>query len=202
MHLIVGGSGTLGSLLLRRLLAAGEPVRVMTRTPEKLAVPAHGALEVVRGDLLDHASLMSACSGARSVVAAAHSLFGRGRNASIHVGDSGHRALFAAAAAASRCGPGAADGRPWRRVRAALRRPRLEDGDRLRARFAAGLGGAASDGVLTAAGTAAGVTPRWHPAGAASLKRSHPRRYARSAGRDPGTGSCRPGPPHARDLRT
>lgn len=63
MHLIVGGSGTLGSLLVKRLLAAGEPVRVMTRNPDKLAGHDRVVLEVVRGDILDPASLAAAASG-------------------------------------------------------------------------------------------------------------------------------------------
>jgi uncharacterized protein YbjT (DUF2867 family) len=56
--------------------------------------------EVVRGDLLDQASVARACSGADRVVAAAHSLFGRGREASVHVDGRGHRHLIDAAKAA------------------------------------------------------------------------------------------------------
>ena len=100
MHLIVGGTGTLGSAIARRLLAAGEPVRVMTRTPARASRLAAEGAQVVRGDLLDRDSLAAACRGAETVVAAAHSLFGRGRSASVHVDGEGQRALVDAAAAA------------------------------------------------------------------------------------------------------
>lgn len=100
MHLIVGGTGALGSAVARRLLAAGEPVRVMTRAPERAADLAAAGAEVARGDLLEPGALAAACRGAETVVAAAHSLFGRGRTASVHVDGKGHRALIDAATAA------------------------------------------------------------------------------------------------------
>ena len=50
MILIVGATGYLGSATARRLLARGESVRAMTRTPAKaLALQELGA-EVVVGD--------------------------------------------------------------------------------------------------------------------------------------------------------
>jgi uncharacterized protein YbjT (DUF2867 family) len=94
MILIVGGSGTLGSLVTTRLLAAGERVRVMSRNPQKAATLRAAGAEVVQGDLLDRQSIIDACAGADVVVAAAHSIFGRGRNASLHVDDAGHRQLI------------------------------------------------------------------------------------------------------------
>lgn len=97
MNLIVGGTGALGSAIARRLLAKGAHVRVMTRTPEQAAGLAADGAEVVRGDLLDRNSLASACQGAEVVVAAAHSIFGRGRAASVHVDGRGHRDLIDAA---------------------------------------------------------------------------------------------------------
>jgi uncharacterized protein YbjT (DUF2867 family) len=100
MILIVGGGGVLGSLVVGRLLAAGERVRVMSRTPaiaESLRV---AGAEVVQGDLLDRDSLVRACAGADAVVAAAHSMLGRGRHASVHVDGHGHRQLFDVAKAA------------------------------------------------------------------------------------------------------
>lgn len=100
MHLIVGGTGALGSAVARRLLAAGEPVRVMTRAPERAGGLAAAGAEVVRGDLLARDALAGVCHGAETVVAAAHSLLGRGRSASAHVDGKGHRALVDAAAAA------------------------------------------------------------------------------------------------------
>ena len=92
--LIVGGSGTLGSLVARELLADGEPVRVMTRRPESMEWARVAGAEVIAGDVLDQSAVQRACTGARAVVCAAHSILGRGRNASAHVDGSGHRHLI------------------------------------------------------------------------------------------------------------
>lgn len=100
MILIVGGTGSLGSAVVDRLLAEGERVRVMTRTPAKAAELSRSGAEVVRGDLLDRDSLVRACEGVDQVVAAAHSLFGRGREASAHVDRRGHTDLIDVAKAA------------------------------------------------------------------------------------------------------
>jgi uncharacterized protein YbjT (DUF2867 family) len=94
MVLIIGGSGMMGVCATKRLLAAGESVRVMSRTPAKAAALAAAGAEVVAGDLLDRASVERACTGATAVIAAAHSILGRGRNASVHVDDAGHRQLI------------------------------------------------------------------------------------------------------------
>lgn len=94
MILVVGGSGVLGSLITRQLLAAGSSVRVMTRTPSKATSLQQAGAEVVTGDLVDDNSLARACAGADRVIAAAHSLFGRGRHASVRVDGVGHRRLI------------------------------------------------------------------------------------------------------------
>lgn len=94
MVLIVGGSGILGSIVARRLLAAGDPVRVMSRTPARAEPFREAGAEVVQADLLDRQSLVRACADVRTVVALAHSILGRGRNASVHVDGAGHRRLI------------------------------------------------------------------------------------------------------------
>ena len=94
MILIVGGTGILGSLVTRRLLAGGHRVRVMSRAPGKAAALRGAGAEVVAGDLRDRDAVVRACSGARAVVAAAHSLLGRGAQASAHVDDAAHRRLI------------------------------------------------------------------------------------------------------------
>lgn len=100
MKLIIGGTGALGSALTRRLLIHGEPVRVMTRTPVKAAELAIAGSEIYLGDLLDKNALQEACSGADTVIAAAHSLFGRGRYASAKVDGQAHKNLIDIAKAA------------------------------------------------------------------------------------------------------
>lgn len=94
MILIVGGTGTMGSLLARLLLAEAQPVRVMTRALNKAAELKKLGAEVVKGDLLDKTSLARACAGAEAVVATAHSILGRGREASKYVDLQGHKDLI------------------------------------------------------------------------------------------------------------
>jgi uncharacterized protein YbjT (DUF2867 family) len=97
MIVIVGGTGTMGRLTARKLLDAGEQVRVVTRDPARAETLREAGAEIVRGDLLDEASLLRACEGAGTVLSAAHSLFGRGRHASVHVDGRGQRDLIDAA---------------------------------------------------------------------------------------------------------
>lgn len=97
MILIVGATGVLGRATARRLLKAGHQVRAMTRTPEKAEELGQLGAEVVRGDLRDMASLRRACEGVDKVLAAAHSIFGRGSAASKYVDDAGHKQLIDAA---------------------------------------------------------------------------------------------------------
>jgi NADH dehydrogenase len=100
MILIVGASGRLGGAVARRLLADSQPVRAMSRTPEKLAALSDAGAEVVVGDLLDAASLQRACQGVESVFSAAHAFDGKGANTPHTVDDAGVRRLIAAAQAA------------------------------------------------------------------------------------------------------
>lgn len=101
MILIVGATGYLGNAAARRLLAAGESVRAMTRTPAKVQNLLELGAEVVQGDLRDEASLRRACQGADRVFVAANSLMGRGKESSKYVDDMGHRQLIDEAKAAS-----------------------------------------------------------------------------------------------------
>lgn len=97
MILIVSGNSNLGSAVARRLLAKGRPVRGLVRSPEKGETLRRLGAEVVIGDLRDPASLARACQGATQVVAAAHSILGRGSEASKHVDLQGHKDLIDAA---------------------------------------------------------------------------------------------------------
>lgn len=100
MILVVGATGNLGRKVVRTLLASGEDVRAMTRELSKVdELKALGA-KPVRGDLTDPESLEFAVRGARAVVLAAHSLLGRGSEASELVDDEGHRAIIDMAKAA------------------------------------------------------------------------------------------------------
>jgi len=100
MILVVGGTGVLGREVTQRLLAEGESVRVLTRTPANAGDLRTAGAEVVAGDLTDPASLTGACRGVQQLVAAAHSLLGKGRYDSAAVDGAGNRALIDAAKAA------------------------------------------------------------------------------------------------------
>jgi uncharacterized protein YbjT (DUF2867 family) len=53
MHLIVGGTGTLGGIVARRLLENGDAVRIMTRRPDAAAALRQAGADAMEGDLLD-----------------------------------------------------------------------------------------------------------------------------------------------------
>ena len=97
--LVIGASGALGRPVVKRLRERGVPVRAACRRPDRAADLAALGAEVIAADLTDADSLVRACRGIERVLAAAHGLLGRGRWASEHVDDAGHRALFAAARA-------------------------------------------------------------------------------------------------------
>ena len=97
MIAIVGATGVLGRELARQLLASGERVVAITRDASRARDIASLGAEVRVADLVEHASLAPAIRGVDAVVAAAHGLLGRGRNASGSVDDAGHRALIDAA---------------------------------------------------------------------------------------------------------
>jgi len=97
MILIIGASGFLGREVTKLLLSKGEQVRLLVRTPAKVEDLKQAGAEIMQGDLIDPPSLARACQGAERVLAAAHSLLGKGRYKSEAVDDAGHRALIDAA---------------------------------------------------------------------------------------------------------
>ena len=71
MILVTGATGDVGGGVVRRLLAAGEKVRVLARDPAKAAAQL-GDVDVAKGDLLDEAALASAMTGAHKLFLMAH----------------------------------------------------------------------------------------------------------------------------------
>ena len=73
MLLLTGATGLVGSALLRRLTARGEPVRCLVRDPRRLG-PERVRVQITIGDLADPRSFRQALRGARVVVhlAASH----------------------------------------------------------------------------------------------------------------------------------
>ncbi len=69
MELVTGGTGYVGSRLLRRLVAEGRPVRTLARRPELLT-----DVDVVRGDLLTGSGLGEALAGCSTAYYLIHSM--------------------------------------------------------------------------------------------------------------------------------
>jgi uncharacterized protein YbjT (DUF2867 family) len=71
--LLTGATGLVGSALLRRLTAAGEPVRCLVRDPRRLG-PERVRVHIALGDLSDPPSFRNALRGVRTVVHLAASI--------------------------------------------------------------------------------------------------------------------------------
>jgi uncharacterized protein YbjT (DUF2867 family) len=73
--LVTGATGYIGGRLVPELLAAGHRVRVMTRSPERLADrPWAAEVEVVRADASDAEQVAAACAGVDVVYYLIHAL--------------------------------------------------------------------------------------------------------------------------------
>jgi NADH dehydrogenase len=78
--LIIGASSRLGQSVTKKLLLAGRQLRLMTRYPQKIPFANSTTIQIVKGDLRDHASLETACVGVEQILLAAHSFMGIGFN--------------------------------------------------------------------------------------------------------------------------
>jgi uncharacterized protein YbjT (DUF2867 family) len=76
--LLTGATGYVGGRLLRTLISEGADVRVIVRRPEHLTFATASGVEVVRGDLLDRASLVGALDGIHTSYYLVHSMGARG----------------------------------------------------------------------------------------------------------------------------
>ena len=73
MILLTGGTGTVGSLLLRRLLDSGEQVRCLVRDPRRLG-PNRVRVQITLGELEDPNSLRQSVRGIKTVIHLASSI--------------------------------------------------------------------------------------------------------------------------------
>ena len=97
MILIAGGSGSLGTQVVRELTDRGLPVRVMTRDSER-AIHLRGSLvEIVVGDVLDQRAVEQAATGVQTVISAIHGFTGRARYSPRTVDHLGNSNLLRAA---------------------------------------------------------------------------------------------------------
>ena len=102
LTLVTGGSGFLGSAVVRALLARGVAVRALVRPTSPRGNLADLGCEVVTGDLTDPASLRSAMTGARNLfhVAADYRLWAPDPSEILRANVEGTRNLARAALAA------------------------------------------------------------------------------------------------------
>jgi uncharacterized protein YbjT (DUF2867 family) len=100
MIVVAGGTGTLGSLLVRALTDRGLEVRVMSRDPARAAHLVGGRVSVVQADVRDPAATDEAVAGATTVVSAVHGLAGPGRVTPATVDRDGNAHLVESAARA------------------------------------------------------------------------------------------------------
>jgi uncharacterized protein YbjT (DUF2867 family) len=99
MILVAGGTGTLGTRLVRRLSDRGLGVRVLTRDPTRAAhLP--DTVQTLTGDLRDPAAVAAAVRGCATVVSAVHGFVGPGKSSPEAIDRDANRALIQAAAAA------------------------------------------------------------------------------------------------------
>jgi uncharacterized protein YbjT (DUF2867 family) len=99
--LVAGGSGRLGTLIVRRLAARGVSVRVLTRDRQRAAHLAGSQVEVIEGDVRDAGSVRAATVGVGTVVSAIHGFGDVGHVTPASVDRDGNRHLVEAAAAAN-----------------------------------------------------------------------------------------------------
>ena len=97
MILIAGGTGLLGTQVVRLLTAQGLPVRVLTRDPKR-AQHLHGEhVELVTGSVQDSGAIARAVSGARIVISAIQGFSGVGDSSPRTVDLQGNTTLIQAA---------------------------------------------------------------------------------------------------------
>jgi len=99
MILVAGGTGTLGSRLVDRLLNHGLRVRILTRDASRVPQRDRDNLEVAEGDVRVRASLTQAMTGVETVVSTIHGFAGPGGVSPVSVDRDGNANLIDGAGA-------------------------------------------------------------------------------------------------------
>src|SRR6185295_395651 len=97
--LVVGATGQLGEVIVRKLVAAKFPVRAFGRNPTKLGELASIGAEVVSGDLLDASAIDRACVDVGQIITTANNVMGHGTSSPNRVDFAAHENLCKAALA-------------------------------------------------------------------------------------------------------
>jgi len=100
MILVAGATGQLGGIMTRRLLAQGQPVRILVRPQSSFQPLVEAGAQPVFGDLKDRASLDPACEGIETIITTANSARRGGEDNVQTVDLEGNRNLIDAAKAA------------------------------------------------------------------------------------------------------
>jgi uncharacterized protein YbjT (DUF2867 family) len=100
MILIAGGTGRLGTVLVRRLARRGHQVRILARDPDRAEHLAGGQVTVMSGDVRDRQSLQPALAGVETIVSAVHGFNGSARDSLTAIDRDGNANLIDAAQAA------------------------------------------------------------------------------------------------------
>src|SRR5687767_2636823 len=95
--LVAGATGQVGGLVARKLLAAGIPVRAVSRNPDKLSALAAAGAEAMAVNLLDRVAAARACEGVEQVFTSVNNVMGRGALSPNRVDLPAHDALCDAA---------------------------------------------------------------------------------------------------------
>lgn len=98
MIAVAGGTGRLGTQVVRGLAARGLELRVLTREPARARHLNDLAAEIITGDVRDRAGIRSALEGAGTIVSAVHGFAGPGRVSPASVDRDGNANLIDAAA--------------------------------------------------------------------------------------------------------
>jgi uncharacterized protein YbjT (DUF2867 family) len=94
---VAGGTGRLGSLVVKDLVGRGHRVRVLTRDPARAAALVGPLVDVVQADIRLGADVARACADAAIVVSAVHGVAGPGHVSPESVDRDGNGHLFDAA---------------------------------------------------------------------------------------------------------
>lgn len=101
MILVAGGTGNLGSQVVRLLVARGLDVRILTRDPARARHLAGSHVEIVVGDIREEEAVKRAVAGVTTVVSAVQGFGGVDPQGPLAVDEQGNLKLIAAARSAA-----------------------------------------------------------------------------------------------------
>ncbi len=94
---MAGANGQLGSVIVRKLAAAGVAVRAVGRNPQKLETLRAPGVETVAVDLMNLSALTEACRGVGQIVSTVNNNMGKGATSPTKIDLTAHQNLCAAA---------------------------------------------------------------------------------------------------------